>query len=172
MKIKSGCGWKGEVTLGVIDVHDFEKIGDTNKLLELINSGKVTWKRKYINKNKVTNYALNYIAQILSSAAVLPLVFPSKMELGTGAGTPSGSDTNLWTPSAPTMKACSNIQLYLSNYAQFITTWLTSDPITGTWTEAGLFDEKNNLWAHIASNITVNAGEMLVGQWQIQIVGN
>lgn len=157
MLIKSSMEWNGDVIFKVFD----------EKTLKL--------KRQFKQKNKVMDYARSYlVSAMIAGDGSQTLYFPSKMELGTGTGTPLGNDTDLWNPVAGTMKQCSNIQQYLTFYAQYVTTWLTTDPIQNTWTEIGLFDANGNLWAHsaITSNLTINSGEMLVAQWQVQIIGN
>lgn len=137
---------------------------------KVIKDSKVV--REYKEHNKMTNYARGYIAQMLAGSIQGPLILPSQIELGTGSGTAAATDTDLWSPTIATMKPCSYTQVYLNYFAQYIVTWLTTDPIQGTWTEAGLKDANGNLWAHTAFNLTINPGEMLVGQWQVQIVGN
>lgn len=153
MEIKEGLKWNGEITF------------------QAFKDGKLVRERK--EHNKVTNYARAYMAQMLVSPYYSPVI-PSQIELGTGAGTPQATDTDLWSPAVSTLKPCSNSQVYLSYFAQFICTYLTSDPIVGTWTEVGLKDANNNLWAHAAlpSGFPVYSGEMLVVQWQIQFLGN
>ncbi|AFK87699.1 hypothetical protein Tsac_2846 [Thermoanaerobacterium phage THSA-485A] len=153
MEIKEGLKWQGEVKLLVIK---------DNKII-----------RRIQEHNTVTNYARQYIVNVLTNAISYPLQLPSQMELGTGTGTPAGTDTDLWSPASATLKPLSGIQPYLTYFAQYVCTWQTSDPIQGTWTEIGLKDAANNLWAHAAiSNFVVNSGEMLVCQWTIQILGN
>lgn len=175
IEAESGIGWDGEVLFGAIDEKTLRNMDllDEQAFLRALKSGNLLWKRRVLAKNKVTNYARAAIAQILSGA-MSPPVLPSRAELGTGIGTPAGTDTDLWSPAVATLKSIAYAQQYLSYYAQYVTTWLTSDPIQGTWTEIGLKDAGGNLWAHaaITSNLTVNSGEMLVAQWPVQILGN
>jgi hypothetical protein len=153
MEIKEGLKWQGIVDLFVIK---------DNKII-----------RRIQEHNTVTNYARQYIVNVLTNTISYPLQIPSQMELGTGAGTPASTDTDLWSPASATLKPISSMQPYLSYFAQYVCTWQTSDPIQGTWTEIGLKDAANNLWAHAAlSGFVVNSGEMLVAQWAIQILGN
>lgn len=169
--MQEGLPWEGIISFGVLDAKDYNPL----TFEEDLKNRKICFKRKYKEKNKITNYARQYLASILVNQSLpYPLITPSKMELGTGSGTTAATDTNLWTPATATLKACSNIQTYLTYYAQYTCTWLTSDPVQGTFTEIGLFDSNNNLWAHsaIASNFTVNAGEVLVAQWSVCIQGN
>lgn len=166
LQIKDSLAWDGIITFGVVDEMPVEQ------LLEHLKNGTVPWKRKLVKHNKVTNYARAYMAQMLTGTAV-PILLPSKMELGTGTGTPMATDADLWAPAIATLKPLSSLQVYLTYYAQFVCTWNTADPVHGTWTEVGLKDGNGNLWAHGAmSAFTVNAGEMLVGQWAVQILGN
>lgn len=125
------------------------------------------------SKNTVTNFARQQIVSILANS-VSSILTPSKMELGTGSGTPSATDTDLWSPSAGTLKLCSSIAPYLTYNAQYICTWLSTDPIQGTWTEVGLKDSNNNLWAHslISGNITISTGDALSCQWSVQILSS
>jgi hypothetical protein len=170
---KSDIAWDGETIFGVVEEYRARKMGlldNPRALFHAINTGSLPFKRVALKHNKVTNYALGYIPQILTNTAPFPLQLPSQMELGTGSGTPARTDTDLWSPAAATLKPLSAMQVYLQYYMQYICTWQTSDPIQGTWTELGLKDAGGNLWAHAASTITINTGEMLVGQWQIQMV--
>jgi hypothetical protein len=155
LKLKEGLEWEGIITFKVID----------EKTKEI--------KRQYKEHNKVTNYARGYMAQILTNAVNGSLVLPSMIELGTGTGTPLATDADLWSPATVTLVSCTGIQVYLNYYAQFITTW-QPNTITGTYTEVGLKDANGNLWAHaaITSNLTVNSGEQLVCQWQIQFTSS
>jgi hypothetical protein len=148
--------WKGTVTLS-------RQNADTGEVLET---------RKV--HNTVTNYALGAIANLLALNAINQVFYaPDYIELGTGSGTAAVTDKDLITPAASTWKQCSYVTPYLSTYAQYSATWQTSDNPAGTWTEAGLFDINKNLWAHVMlGNFTVNNGEILTVQWQIQIMGD
>jgi hypothetical protein len=153
MEITEGLKWNGIVDLFVIK---------NNKII-----------RKMQVHNTVTNYARQYMVYMLTNVISYPLLIPSKMELGTGTGTPAGTDTDLWTPASATLKLISNMQPYQSYFAQYVCTWQTTDSIQGTWTEIGLKDTNNNLWAHASlPSFVINTGEMLVAQWAIQILGN
>lgn len=179
MLVESSAGWDARLALGVLDESLVCQLGLINNIPELlrrIKKGSLHWKRVVRQKNKVTDYARTYIVQMILNQVSYPLIVPSKMELGTGTSTqgPQGSDTDLWSPVAGTLKGVTTSQQYLTFYAQYICSWQTSDPIVGTWTEIGLKDANGNLWAHsqLTSALPVNVGEMLVGQWQVQIVGN
>lgn len=176
MRTHENLQWEGIIDFSVLDQEMVRQKGlldNIPALLEAIKNGDIQAKQ-YRTKNKVTNYVRSYLASVLSGTATMPLVLPSKMELGTGSGTPAATDTDLWSPSSATIKPISNTQVYLNYYAQYVCTWLTSDPIQGTWTEIGLKDANSNLWAHanVTGLPTVNSGEMLIGQWQVQIIGN
>jgi hypothetical protein len=171
MDIKDGIGWDGVLSFGIVDESLINQIGLEN-FLKCVKDGKLKWKRECKQHNKVTNYSRNYIAQMLTTPVYTPWVLPSAIELGTGTGTPAATDTNLFVPVIPTLQPCGTTQVYISYYAQYISVWQTTAPITGTWLEAGLFDINNNLWAHACFNLTVNSGEMLIGQWQVNIQGN
>lgn len=174
-------GWDGILSFGIVKEEKLKKAGflaESENGLELIpaffdalKDGKIHFDRTAKSKNSVTNYTRSIIVQILTNTTQ-GVLGPSQMELGTGTGTTSSTDTDLWSPINGTLKPCSTIQVYLTYYAQYICTWLSTDPIQGTWTEIGLKDTKNNLWAHSAltQNLTVNSGEMLIGQWTIQMI--
>jgi len=168
---KEGIGWAGQLSLGVVDEKIVNQIGLEN-FLKGIKDGSFNWKRECKQHNKVTNYALNYIAQMLTTPVYSPWSLPYQIELGTGTTAPLASDTALTTPVPATMQACSTIQVYNNIYAQYIAVWQSTAPIVNTWCEAGLFDINNNLWAHTIFNLTVNSGEMLIAQWVVQIVGD
>ena len=173
MEQREDVAWDGKFSFGVINKDVFNKMRLQNKqaFFNALRLEEIPWKRLVQEKNTVTNYARSAMAQILISQ-MSPVVLPSAIELGTGTGTPAATDPALWSPSAPTLKPCAYYSLYMQYYAQFITTWSITDPIQGTWTECGLFDANSNLWAHGVMNLTVNANEILVGQWSVQLLGN
>lgn len=152
IRAKSKIGWNGEVICTVRN-----------------RNGVFLRQKRY--HNIPTNYALSYIASIVSGAVTSGIVVPSQIELGTGSGTPDPNDTALWVPSAGTLQTCSIVQQYLNTYAQFTSGWQPTDPIQGTWTEAGLFDVNGNMWAHTVINQLVNSGEMLTVQWSVGFMG-
>lgn len=162
----TGIPWEGIFTCGVIDQNDFDE------LMLHDTSISIPWKRKIVSTNKVTNYARSYLAQVLVNSVTYPLITPSAMQMGTGTGVPASTDVALWSATPATLKSCSTVQTYQNFYSQFITVWQSTDPIQGTWTEAGLFDVSGNLWAHVNTNATVNAGEVFVAQWQVQFITN
>jgi hypothetical protein len=171
-----GLKWIGELEFSVFDEAKARKQGfldNQESFFYALKHGLLPVKQKIKSKNTVTNFARQQIVAILTNS-VSSIMPPSTMQLGTGSGTPSASDTNLWSPSAATLKQCTSIQAYLTYYAQFITTWLSTDPITGTWAEVGLKDSNGNLWAHssITSDITISTGDALSCQWSVQILSN
>lgn len=144
-------------------------------VFSVFKAGQVRPVRKIVTHNKITNFTIQYGLELLTnSIPSMPPLFPTKMQLGTGTGMPAATDLDLWVPSAGTLKPLAQTQIYQQYYAQYICNWQSSDPIQGTWTEAGLKDGNGNLWAHVAfaSGLLINPGEMLVGQWQIQVSGD
>lgn len=171
-----GLKWVGELEFSVFDEAEARKKGfldSQDSFFYALKHGLLPVKRKVKSKNTVTNFARQQIVSILTNS-VSSIIPPNQMQLGTGSGTPTASDTNLWSPSAGTLKPCTSIQAYLTYYAQFITTWLSTDPVQGNWTEVGLKDSNGNLWAHsaISLGITVGSGDALTSQWTIQILSN
>lgn len=171
-----GIQWEGKLEFSVFDEAEARKQGfldSEESFFYAMKHGLLPVKRKIESKNTVTNFARQQIVAILTNS-VSSIIPPSKMELGTGSGTPSASDTALWSGSSGTLKACSSIQAYLTYYAQFICTWLSTDPIVGTWDECGLFDANNNLWAHsaITMGVSIAQGDALACQWTIQIISS
>lgn len=167
-------GWEGIITFGVLDEAEMREKGfldDQEAFFNALQSGEINFKRTAKAKNTVTNYARQQIVNALTFT-IYNIDPPRYIELGTGTGTPSTSDTDLWSPSSGTLKQCSTIQPYMSYFAQYICVWVSTDPIVGTWSEIGLKDYYYNLWAHSAltNNLTIASGEVLVAQWQIQIV--
>lgn len=153
--VKDKAGWQGSVT--------FTKYKD-GKIIE-----------QATEHNIVTNYALNYMAQILTNSVAVTneaLVLPSYVELGIGTGTTSINDTDLFTPTTPrTIQNFSIMQVWLNTVAQYSSTWQSGLSTSVTWSEAGLKDVNGNLWAHVVINpIVVNSGEILTVQWQVQFV--
>lgn len=176
LNVTNNFGWSGVITLGIFEDNRTEKtsLSDDKAFFYAVQSGLIRCKRMLEVENTVTNYARQYMVSMLTNSISYPIAVPSQMELGTGSGTPSQSDTDLFSPSAGTLKPCSGIRPYLTYYAQYVTTWQSTDPIQGTWTEIGLFDENMNLWAHsiLSSNVAIKSGEILVAQWNVQIKGD
>lgn len=93
---------------------------------------------------------------------------PTQIGAGTGAGTPSPSDTALWAPIAGTQRVCDDIMVTQGYYAQYNITYGANgtDPL-GPYTEVGLFDANGNLWAHAAINEYLSTGQTLTIQWMV-----
>ena len=171
-----GLKWEGKLEFSVFDEVEARKQGfldNHDSFSYAVKHGLLPVKKKIKSHNTITNFARQQIVSILANS-VSSILTPSKMELGTGSGTPSATDTDLWSPSAGTLKLCSSIAPYLTYNAQYICTWLSTDPIQGTWTEVGLKDSNNNLWAHsaISGNITISTGDALSCQWSVQILSS
>lgn len=176
IEVKEGLKWEGKLEFTVFNEQEARKQGfldNQESFFNALKNGLLPVKRKIKSNNTVTNFARQQIVSILTNS-VSSIVPPSEMQLGTGSGTPSPSDVNLWSPAIGTLKPCSAIGAYLTYYAQFICTWLSTDPIQGSWTEVGLKDANGNLWAHsaIMSDITIGDGDALSGQWTIQILSS
>lgn len=125
-------------------------------------------------RNKINNYLLQTIVKWLTGTAnsgqgaLLP---PTQIQLGSGTGIPTASDTGLWSPIAGTLKTCDFIQPYQSYYGQYSVTYQTTDP-SGNYTEIGLFDANGNLWAHVSVNDNKSSSQLYSVQWLIQSIGN
>lgn len=109
--------------------------------------------------NTVTNTAIQAVVSWLTGTGNVgynPVPFPRYIELGTGSGTVSPTDTALFTPVAATNTACSILQPVPSspNEAEWIATFPTSTPV-GTYSEAGLFTNSGAMFAHLAG-LTIN----------------
>lgn len=91
---------------------------------------------------------------------------PTQIGAGNGIGTPSPSDTALWSPIAGTQRLCDAISTAQGYYAQYNITYQTTDP-NGAYTEVGLFDANGNMWAHAAINEIKSSGQTLTIQWMI-----
>jgi hypothetical protein len=91
---------------------------------------------------------------------------PTQIGAGNGIGTPSPSDTALWSPIAGTQRACDSITITYGYYAQYNITYQTTDP-AGAYTEVGLFDDAGNLWAHAAINEIKSSSQTLTIQWMV-----
>lgn len=174
--MKENVLWKGTFDFTVFDENKVRKQGflqDEESFFYALKHGLLPVKRKIKSENAVTNYTRQQIVAILTGASST-IVFPTQMQLGTGSGSPSASDTDLWSPATNTLKQCSSIQPYLTYYAQYICTWLSSDNIQGSYSEIGIKDTSGKLWNHSAltSTITVATGEALTAQLMVQILSN
>lgn len=125
-------------------------------------------------KNRLTYYAVSSAARLWLGEYVPT---PTRIVLGTGAPTPpltgpSVDDTALWTADATTERACDIRTTFLTFYTEFGVNY-TQGELTGTvYTEAGLFDEDGNMWAHAIIEVDQQATETAVVLWKVQHVGN
>ncbi len=125
-------------------------------------------------RNQVTNYAANAVAQWLcgvNNTGYNPTLPPQYMELGTGSGTPSATDTNLFTPVSATNQHVSSAQVPSGspNVAQFTAQYFGTANNAGSYTEAGLFDANGNLFAHLMDAITITQGLSTTLAWTITV---
>jgi hypothetical protein len=120
--------------------------------------------------NTSTNFMLSAIAGWLSGMkTTTDTPPPTQIGAGNGIGTPSASDTALWSPIFGTQRDCDDIMVTRGVYAQFNITYQTTDP-NGPYMEVGLFDVNNNLWAHASINEIKSDGQTLTIQWMILTV--
>jgi hypothetical protein len=120
--------------------------------------------------NTSTNFMLSAITGWLSGTkTTTDTPPPTQIGAGNGIGTPSASDTALWSPISGTQRACDSIEVVRGVYAQYNITYQTTDP-NGPYTEVGLFDANNNLWAHASINEIKSDGQTLTVQWMILTV--
>lgn len=107
----------------------------------------------------------NWLAGVKTTTTAPP---PTQIGAGNGFGTPSPSDTTLWSPISGTQRTVDSTSLSQGIYAQFNITYQTTDP-TGAYTEVGLFDANNNMWAHAVINEIKSSGQTLTIQWMILV---
>ena len=112
--------------------------------------------------------AANYIA---------PTV-PTKIQVGTGSPIPpltstDPTDTALWTPMGGSGVQNLDFSTVWMNYtSQYSVTFLQGNAV-GTWTEAGLFDAANNLFAHVQIPSFIKlTGDTVTVQWNVLHIGN
>ncbi|MCL8207182.1 MAG: hypothetical protein K6V97_03790 [Actinomycetia bacterium] len=124
--------------------------------------------------NQITYYAANALAAWLTGTinrGPQGVHFPHYMELGTGSGTPSPSDTALFNGVSATSTPCS--QLSVANDTPNSPIWTAvwgganAGNIAGAYSEVGLFDADGHLWAHLAGlTIEVSTSTSTTVQWQ------
>lgn len=107
----------------------------------------------------------SWLAATQTTTSVPP---PTQIGAGNGIGIPAATDTALWSPIANTQRTTDSITLTYGMYAQFNITYQTTDPV-GAYTEVGLFDANNNLWAHAAINEIKSSGQTLTIQWMVLV---
>jgi hypothetical protein len=126
--------------------------------------------------NQITDAAVQALAQWLTGAnstGYNPVLAPNYVELGTGSGTPSPSDTSLFQPVASTQVACTERTVLDGPpaQAQWVAVWGPSyGPLSAT--EAGLFNANGTLFAHIAGltiNLTTTTTTSLAWTWSFTV---
>ncbi len=125
-------------------------------------------------KNQVTNYAASAVAQWLTgknNSGFSPVLPPAYTELGTGTGTPSPTDTNLFTPVTATNQWCATFTNPSAGVAQWTSQYFGTINNAGSYTEEGLFDANGNLWAHLVEAVTITQGlaTTIVWQWTVTV---
>lgn len=108
---------------------------------------------------------------LAGTATTSTLTPPSQIGAGTGFGTPSPSDTALFAPISGTQRNCDSISTALGYFAQYNLQYQTSDP-NGPYSEVGLFDANNNLWAHASISEYKASGQTLTIQWMVGMVAD
>ena len=93
---------------------------------------------------------------------------PNMMELGTGSGTPSDTDTGLFAPVAATLQQVSTMgqENGSPQTAQWVCQYYGTANNAGTYTEVGLFDTHGNMWGHLMESITLTSGLSTTITWQ------
>lgn len=124
--------------------------------------------------NQVTYYAANALAAWLTGTinrGPQAIHFPNYMELGTGSGTPSPSDTALFAGVSATSTPCSLVAVVSGTPDSSVWTAVWGGPnagnLAGTYSEIGLFDQDGHLWAHLAGlTLGINTTTTTTVQWQ------
>jgi hypothetical protein len=124
--------------------------------------------------NQITYYAANALAAWLTGTinrGPQAVPYPRYMELGTGTGTPSPTDTALFDGVSATSTPCSLVTVVngTPDSPQWTAVWggASASSIAGTYAELGLFDADGHLWAHLAGlTLTVSTSTSTSVQWQ------
>lgn len=127
--------------------------------------------------NQITNGGASALAAWLTGSpnrgnASQALPYPAYMELGDGSGTPTASDTGLFSPSTATYIHVSQAAPSASNplIAEWTAVW---GPSYGPYsaTEVGLFSKSGTLFAHLMATIdlTTTSSTAVTWQWQLSI---
>lgn len=131
-------------------------------------------KRKQTFKNRLTYHAVATSARLWLGES---LPTPTKIVLGTGTPPPplegpTFDDTELWNPDPATERRCDIRTTFLTFQTEFGVNFRQGE-LTGTvYTEAGLFDDEGNMWAHAIVNIDQAPTESAVLLWKIQHIGD
>lgn len=127
-------------------------------------------KRSQTFKNRLTYHAIATAARMWLGELVPT---PTKIVLGTGTPPPpltgpSFDDTALWNADPSTERTCDIRTTFLTFQTEFGVNY-TQGELSGTvYTEAGLFDDAGNMWAHVVVNIDQQPTETAVMLWKIQ----
>lgn len=133
-------------------------------------SGDIISQNHYFNTD--TNYMRKTVAAWLTGTLTTTSAPPpTQIGAGNGIGTPAATDTTLWSPIAGTQRVCDNTMTTQGYYAQYNITYQTADP-NGAYTEVGLFDANNNLWAHASINEIKSGGQTLTVQWMVMVASD
>lgn len=99
-----------------------------------------------------------------------PVPWPDHTELGTGTGTPSSTDTDLFAPVAATLQKCSVVGPVSGSpqIGQWITQYMGTTGNAGNYSEAGLKDPNGKLWAHLAG-VSIQITQGLTTTLTVQI---
>lgn len=134
--------------------------------------GKLT--RRDTFKNRLTFHAVSSSARLWVGESVLT---PSYIVLGTGTPPPplegpTPDDTALWAPDPTTQRNCDVKTTFLATTSEFGVNYDQGEIAGVKYTEAGLFDDAGNMWAHVMVNIEQDETETAVVLWKILHVGN
>ncbi len=141
----SGCLKKGDVVRipKLQDVSDVSAELRIRKKLTVIVRDAVTNEilRKEESDKILTNAAINWATSQFATFSVNYIDYAWAIVLGTGSGTPSASDTNLFSPVPSTTKfvgaSVSGNQITFSQY------WYPWEANGYTYTEVGIFQDTN-----------------------------
>ena len=113
--------------------------------------------------NTVTN---GYLAALAAASLGQPMNPATQTELGTGTGTPSVTDTSLFTPDVATILTCSSLTLPTSpiNTGQWVSVYTSP---AGSFTEIALLARDGTLYAHKMATVTITIGTQTTVTWQI-----
>lgn len=123
-------------------------------------------------ENQVTDYAASAIAKWLigiGNTGYASVPSPQYTELGTGTGTPSAIDTNLFAPVTATNQRCATFDNPSANVAQWTSQYFGTVNNAGSYTEEGLFDQNGNLWAHLMEAVTITVGLSTTILWAFTV---
>lgn len=148
------------------------------KITKINEFGEVT---ERLFKNQLTDYARAQAANMwvgpTAANYIVPTV-PSQIKIGTGSPTPpltstDPTDTALWVLLGGTgTKNLDFSTVWLDYTSQYSTTYNQGEAV-GAWTEAGLFDSSDNMFAHVQlTDFTKETGDTVTVQWNVIHIGN